>query len=160
MLETISHLAQYPNQHLLVVGVGNPLRGDDAAGLILGEKVATRLGLAYLCCEEVPENYLGEMLDNPADTILVVDAVDMNAEVGEIKLLPLEELAAESISTHNCSVSLLATVLAGVKGKEMLVLGIQPYSLGWGQDLTAAISVAIERFVAGLPEGNSAAPPQ
>ena len=157
----MNQLTQHLNQDSLVVGVGNPLRGDDAAGLILGEKVATRLGLAYLCCEEVPENYLGEMLDSLADTILLVDAVDMKAGVGEIKLLPLEELAAESISTHNCSVSLLATVLAGLKGKEVLILGIQPQSLSFGQqDLTPAVNEAVDRFVASLPEGNSADPPQ
>ncbi len=148
-------LEDYLDRDMLVVGVGNPLRGDDAAGLVLGEQVAEKLDLSYLCAEEVPENHLGEMLDSPADTILLVDAVDMKAEVGEIKLLPPEELAANSISTHNCSVSLLATVLTGVKDKKMLVLGIQPHSLGWGQQhLTPEVNEAIECFVASLPEGN------
>jgi len=92
------------------------------------------------------------MLDDPADTILLVDAVDMKQAPGEIGLLAPDELADNGISTHNCSVGLLAKVLAGVKDKQMLVLGIQPQDLRWGQPLTPQLSEAIDRFVADLPD--------
>ena len=144
-------LEDHLDRQMLVVGVGNPMRGDDKAGLILGEKVAAKLDLEYLRCEEIPENYVGKMLDNPAETILLVDAVDMKQAPGEIGLLAPDELADASISTHNCSVGLLSRVLAGVKDKQMLILGIQPESLGWGQPLTPLISNAIDHFVADLP---------
>ena len=144
-------LEEHIGHQMLVVGVGNPMRGDDEAGLILAEKVAAKLDLEYLRCEEVPENYVGKMLDDPADTILLVDAVDMKQAPGEIGLLAPDELADNGISTHNCSVGLLAKVLAGVKDKQMLILGIQPQNLGWGQPLTPQVSEAIDRFVADLP---------
>ncbi len=145
-------LADHIGRQMLVVGVGNPMRGDDEAGLVLAEKVAEKLDLEYLRCEEIPENYVGTMLDNPADTILLVDAVDMKRAPGEIGLLAPDELADAGISTHNCSVGLLAKVLAGVKDKQMLILGIQPQNLGWGQPLTPLITEAIDRFVADLPD--------
>ena len=144
-------LEEHIGHQMLVVGVGNPMRGDDEAGLILAEKVAAKLDLEYLRCEEVPENYVGKMLDDPADTILLVDAVDMKQAPGEIGLLAPDELADNGISTHNCSVGLLAKVLAGVKDKQMLILGIQPQNLGWGQPLTPQVSEAIDRFVTDLP---------
>ena len=144
-------LEEHIGHQMLVVGVGNPMRGDDVAGLVLAERVAEKLELQYLRCEEVPENYVGKMLDDPADTILLVDAVDMKQAPGEIGLLAPDELADNGISTHNCSVGLLAKVLAGVKDKQMLILGIQPQSLGWGQPLTPQVSEAIDRFVADLP---------
>ena len=144
-------LEEHIGHQMLVVGVGNPMRGDDVAGLILAERVAEKLELEYLRCEEVPENYVGKMLDDPADTILLVDAVDMKQAPGEIGLLAPDELADNGISTHNCSVGLLAKVLAGVKDKQMLILGIQPQNLGWGQPLTPQVSEAIDRFVADLP---------
>ena len=145
-------LEDYIDHQMLVVGVGNPMRGDDEAGLVLAEKVAEKLNLEYLRCEEVPENYVGEMLDNSAETILLVDAVNMKQVPGEIDLLAPDELADNGISTHNCSVSLLAKVLAEVKDKQMLILGIQPESLGWGQPLTPLVTDAIDRFVADLPD--------
>ncbi len=144
-------LEEHTGRQMLVVGVGNPMRGDDEAGLILAEKVAEKLNLEYLRCEEVPENYVGKMLDNPADTILLVDAVDMKQAPGEIDLLTPDELADNGISTHNCSVGLLAKVLAGVKDKQMLVLGIQPQQLEWGRPVTPQVRKAIDRFVADLP---------
>ena len=147
-------LEDYFDHQMLVVGVGNPMRGDDEAGLVLAEKVAEKLNLEYLRCEEVPENYVGKMLDDPADTILLVDAVDMKQAPGEIGLLSPDELADNGISTHNCSVGLLAKVLAGVKDKQMLILGIQPQNLGWGQPLTPQVSEAIDRFVADLPNSS------
>jgi len=146
-------LEEHIGHQMLVVGVGNPMRGDDVAGLVLAERVAEKLELEYLRCEEVPENYVGKMLDDPADTILLVDAVDMKRAPGEIGLLAPDELADNGISTHNCSVGLLAKVLAGVKDKQMLVLGIQPQNLAWGQPLTPQVSEAIDRFVADLPDG-------
>jgi len=76
----------------------------------------------------------------------------MKQAPGEIGLLAPDELADTSISTHNCSVGLLAKVLAGVKDKQMLILGIQPQNLGWGQPLTPLIAEAIDRFVADLPD--------
>jgi len=50
----------------------------------------------------------------------------MKQPAGEIGLFRPDELADSGISTHNCSVGLLAKVLAEIKGKQMLVLGIQP----------------------------------
>ena len=155
---TIDKLVGHGERGVLVVGVGNPLRGDDAAGLILGEQVAQKLGWEYLRSEEVPESYLGEMLASPADTILLVDAVDMQAPAGEIRMLSPDDLANNGISTHNCSIALLATVLAGLKDKRTLVLGIQPENPGWGEYLTSPVVAAIERFVAALP-GGSVPPP-
>jgi len=56
----VNLLENHINHQMLVVGVGNPMRGDDEAGLILAEKVAAKLDLEYLRCEEIPENYVGE----------------------------------------------------------------------------------------------------
>lgn len=148
----MAELERYLDPKPLVVGVGNPLRGDDAAGLVLGEKLAQKLNLAYLCCEEVPENYLTEMLDSSADTILMVDAVRLGTTPGDIKILSPEELAGDNISTHNCSVSLLASVLEKAGNKRVLVLGIQPASIGWGSHLNQSVAEAIDNFVASLPD--------
>ncbi len=152
-------LKDYLDREMLVVGVGNPLRGDDAAGLVLAEKLAAKLGLEYLRCEEVPENYLTEMLESPADTVLLVDAVNMKVATGETKVLSPDELAGANISTHNCSVNLLATVLTRIKNKEVLVLGIQPENIAWGEFLTPAVAEAIDRFVGSLPDGSDSAIP-
>ena len=136
----------------LVAGIGNPLRGDDGAGLVLGRAVAERTGNPYLECEDVPENYLAEMRNSEASTILLVDAADMGAAAGEIRLLDRHELSGCNISTHNCSLSVLADLLAEQCDKRVLLLAVQPASLQWGRRLTPRVADAIAGFVAHLPD--------
>jgi len=143
--------AIYNSDEVLVVGVGNPQRGDDAAGLVLGRALADRLGLEYLHCEEVPENYLAEMRTTPASTIIFVDAADLGADAGEIRLLQPQQLTGANISTHNCSLGLLAGLLERECNKRVVILAIQPASLQWGQPLTEPVARAIASFVATLP---------
>lgn len=134
----------------LVVGVGNPLRGDDVAGLLLGRAVAQRTGNPYLECEDVPENYLAEMHQSPAQTLLMTDAVNMGAAAGEIRLLEMAQLADAGSSTHKGSLRLLGELLSREYAKDVLVLGIQPCSLEWGAGLTEVVAEAIRRFAASL----------
>ncbi len=141
------------SNEVLVVGVGNPQRGDDAAGLVLGRALADKLGMQYLHCEEVPENYLAEMRNTPAATVMFVDAADMGVPAGEIRLLEPQQLAGSNISTHNCSLSLLAKLLTTQCNKRVVILAIQPASLEWQQCLTEPVAQAIDRFVAALPAG-------
>jgi hydrogenase maturation protease len=132
---------------LLVVGVGNPMRGDDAAGLMLGRALAHVLGVPYVQAEDVPENYLAEMRHTDAANILLVDAVDMRAEAGQISLLEPDRLGSVTISAHKGSLRLLADMLTAEYGKRVLLLGIQPASLGWGEGLSEPVCVAIDAFV-------------
>lgn len=152
--ETVGELAE---DGFLVVGIGNPLRGDDGAGLVLGRAVAARTGNPYLECEHVPENYLAEMRSSQAATIMFVDAADMAAAAGEIRLLDRHELSGCNISTHNCSLSLLADLLAEQCDKRVLLLAVQPASLAWGRPLTPQVAEAIAGFAAHLPQPDSEA---
>ena len=155
MTEARRALLELASRDVLVVGIGNPQRGDDAAGLILGRAVAERLGKPYLECEEVPENYLADMHQSPAGTVLFVDAVHMSAEAGEIRVLDLDELADPGVSTHKSSLRLLAGLLTEHYGKRVALLGIQPICLDWGKPLTEPVARAIDRFVASLCGGSS-----
>jgi len=155
MSATVESVGELAEDDLLIVGIGNPLRGDDAAGLILGRAVAERTGNRYLECEDVPENYLAEMHTTEATTIMLVDAADMGAEAGAIRLLDRHELSGWNISTHNCSLSLLADLLAEQYGKRVLLLAIQPAHLAWGERLSVQVADAIADFVVRLGDSQS-----
>lgn len=141
-------------QELLVVGVGNPLRGDDAAGLKLAEGLAQAGGFELLQCEDVPEKYTREMRTTEADTILVVDAADMGLEPGQIRLVTADRLCEVSISTHKCSLRVLARMLGEAAGKEVLLLGIQPVSVGLGRSMSEIVRERISRFLGSSEQHN------
>jgi hydrogenase maturation protease len=135
---------------LLVVGIGNPLRGDDAAGLLLGQALAAKLGVRYLQVEDVPENYLAELRLTEAKNILLVDAADMQAPAGTIRIVEPRRLSEVSLSTHKSSLRLLCDMLADAHGKQVLLLGVQPATLEWGEPISAPVAQAVNAFVDGM----------
>ncbi len=142
---------------LLIVGVGNPSRGDDGAGLLLGSAVAHTLGVGYIAGEDVPEHYTAEMRQSAAMCILLVDAVDMKMPPGHIALLRIEDLEDTSISTHKVSLAVLARLLESTGEKRVYLLGIQPGQLQWGHEVEEPLPTAVARFVAELSSAQKAA---
>lgn len=132
--------------------MGNPLSGDDAAGLLLGSAVAEALGAAYIAGEDVPEHYTDQMRAGPATQVLFVDAVNMGMPPGRIALLRIDDLDDTTISTHKVSLAVLARLIEAMSGKQVRLLGVQPQSLGWGDELTEPVRAGIERFVRALTE--------
>lgn len=139
-----------PAEQLLVVGVGNPARGDDAAGLMLGRVVAEALGAAYLAGEDVPERYSAQMRADPGTQVLFVDAVDMGMPPGHIAMVRFEDLDDTTISTHKVSLAVLARLLEDMGGKRVRLLGIQPQCLMWGSSVSEPVRAAVERFARSL----------
>jgi hydrogenase maturation protease len=125
----------------LVVGVGNPLRGDDAAGSAVAAALAARFTGRAIDAGPVPESFLGPLLDAGSRPVVFVDAVVHGAEPGAWCLVPAAELAARHASTHRSSLRLLSEFLEG-QGVRTWVLGIQPQHLDVGAPLSAPVAGA------------------
>ena len=128
---------------VLAVGVGNPMRGDDAAGLELARLLAEREACEVIIAEDVPENYLGPMLQSEAQTVIFCDAVDLREQPGAFALLDLDELAGPSLSTHNASLRLLARCLRQSGVRSVLIAAVQPQSTAWGGALSPTVRAGV-----------------
>ncbi|MFP3902623.1 MAG: hydrogenase maturation protease [Armatimonadota bacterium] len=152
MALTARELAErFAPDELLVVGVGNPIRGDDAAGMQLARKLSERYGYELLECEDVPEKWLREMRTSQAGTVLFVDAAQMSQAPGTIRLLEISQLGDITVSTHNNSLRVVGEFLMKMADKEVLFLGIQPVDIGTGRPMTEIVEKAIERFFEDAP---------
>src|SRR6478736_4064730 len=66
-----------------VLGVGNPFRSDDGAGVLVARRLASRecaLATGHLLIIEAghaPENTTGELRRFAPDLVLIIDAADM-----------------------------------------------------------------------------------
>ncbi len=56
MLDTLA--IKLPGKRTVILGVGNPLHGDDAIGPNLVDRLRGRLEATLINAGEVPENYL------------------------------------------------------------------------------------------------------
>ena len=138
----------------VVMGIGNPNRGDDSVGSMVARLLMAAQGrggatsLRVIDAEEVPEAFLGPITQLLPGAVILVDAVDMGEAPGTVALLEVDEMAGRGASTHNAPLSLLAHFLWAETGADVFVLGIQPGGLDMGalpspEILDAARAVAL-----------------
>ncbi len=136
---------------VVVMGIGNPDRGDDGAGLLVAGLLAEALPggdlpddrtVTVLMAGEVPESWLGPAVAVRPDAVLMVDAVDMGAEPGSASLLEPEDLRGGATFTHRTPLALLSKFLRRETGADVLLLAIQPRSLEWGEPMSPEVQEA------------------
>ena len=125
-----------------LVGVGNPLRGDDGVGpWIAGAVRAAVFGtnLRVVDAQDVPENFVPGIARGDCRNVVFIDAVAADGPPGTVVFGPLADFPeAESFSTHKLALSLSRKFLEAA-GKKVFLLGIVPAALDFGEGLTAEI---------------------
>jgi len=132
---------------VVVVGVGNSLRGDDGAG----SEVALRLldgGVEAIDASEVPENVVGLVAAASPDTVVLVDAVDMGAEPGAVALIERGRSREYLATTHRAPLDLVMTYLSHETGADVFLLGIQPQHVRFGIGLSGEVAAGVTSLVA------------
>jgi len=142
-----------------IMGVGHPRRGDDAAGVELVRRLAGRTRAALVEAAEVPERYLGQVIEARPSLVLLADAVDFGAAPGTVALFGADELAGDGCSTHSISLRLTMDFLAAETGAPVYLLGIQPNSLAAGAPLSSAVERSLDALVRLLADWAPSEPP-
>lgn len=141
---------------LVVVGVGNELRGDDGWGPAAVRALAAQVGPEQqgqlFDCGDVPENYLGPVIAARPETIVILDAVDFGAPAGTVRLIEFDHAAGPAISTHNAPLGLVAQVLAADSGAPVWLLGVQPAGTQFGAPLSESVRRSGAEVVEALTE--------
>lgn len=122
----------------LVVGVGHPLRGDDAVGSAIAAALESSFPARVIDAGSVPESYVGPLTAVPGRPVVFLDAVEHSATPGAWCLVPAAELRARPADTHRPSLGLLADLLAA-HGSAVWVVGVEPQRTGIGEPLSAAV---------------------
>jgi hydrogenase 3 maturation protease len=111
----------------LVMCIGNRDGGDDAVGPYVADKLKDS-GVEVIDCGTTPENYTSVVKKHNPELLVIIDAVDMGLEPGEIRIVPKEKIGVMHISTHGIPLSVLMNYLEQHVKKVMLV-GIQPKTM-------------------------------
>lgn len=148
-----------------VVGVGQELRGDDAAGVMVARQLQALLPFpdyepeenrrpAWLILDAgpAPENVTGPVRRFRPNVILFVDAADFCAAPGHVRLLNMQSLDGITAFTHALPLGLTAGYLENSLECETLVLGIQPAGDEIGQPLSLRVAESAENIAECLAE--------
>jgi len=122
--------------NVVILGIGHPLRGDDALGPCLVKRLQGHMDALCIDAGSAPENYLGKIIKASPDVILLVDAVDFHQEPGYYKILGQEEILKTGFTTHDLSPRMLIEYLTTQTKAQIYLLGVQPKDLELGQELS------------------------
>jgi len=138
---------------VLIIGIGTAYRSDDAAGLIVAERLRTRLpeGVFVITHEGEGVSLMEQMADS--DAALVIDAMSSGAEPGAIRRFDAnaQPLPAQMFrhSTHAIGIA-QAIELGRVLGKlprRLIVYGIEGQDFEAGTQLSPEVESSIDEVM-------------
>jgi len=114
----------------LVMCIGNRAGGDDAVGPYIADKL-NKLeikDLSVIDCATNPENFTSVVKKKNPNILIIIDAVDMNLEHGELRQVPKDKIGKFCISTHGLPISLIIEYLEKYV-KNIFFIGVQPKTM-------------------------------
>jgi hydrogenase 3 maturation protease len=145
-----------------VVGVGQELNGDDAAGVLVARSLAKRqravssdarrpvpISLHVIEAAHAPENCTGVIRRIGPDFVILVDAADMGDPAGTVRWLDWRDADGLTTSTHTLQPSMVARYLATELACDVALIGVQAQDTSLG----APVSVAVRRAVRTVAQG-------
>jgi len=129
---------------VVLVGIGNPLRGDDAFGPRLIERLTGKVRAVCIDAGSAPESYAGKIVKEKPDTIVLVDAVHLDKSPGEYALLGKAEILKSGFTTHDMSPHLFIEYLENQTQADIYLLGVQPKTLSIGDEMSDPVNQTLE----------------
>ena len=145
------YLAEAKN--IAVMGIGNEMMGDDAAGALVARELKKCKMQKAECRIEIfetsttPENFNGAIRKLGPDLVVMVDAADLNQEPGRIEFLDAKQMHTMMHSTHTMPLSFLAGYLEQMGTAKVIALGIQAGHIRLDQPMTREVAESVKLIV-------------
>jgi len=141
-------------RRVVLVGIGSPIRGDDAVGLKIIELLEGRklTDVLLLSTEIVPESYTGKIREFEPTHVLMIDAAHFNGEPGEGRMIPTQQIGGVTLSTHSLPLTIFADYLRKTLCSNVALLGVQYKNNGFGMGLTAEVGKGAKKIAKVLYE--------
>jgi hydrogenase 3 maturation protease len=139
----------------VIVGIGNSLRGDDGFGSALIEQIQGKVGFICIDAGSAPEKFLGVIVKEEPDTILFVDAADLDLEPGQYRILEPADIVKCGLTTHDMSSRMLIEFLENQTKANILMLGVQPQHLLLGEAMSPPLTETLDEIQMLIQEAGS-----
>ncbi|MFC2031729.1 hydrogenase maturation protease [Chloroflexota bacterium] len=143
----------------LIIGLGNPLRGDDGVGVRVVQALSTQTLPADLDVVDGGTQGLGIVsLLEGRDRVIVIDAADVGLAPGQYLRFELDEAnllgADRHVSIHAAGLrdALMLAQALKVLPEKVIIYGMQPASLDWDRELSSEVEAALPSLVAAVLE--------
>jgi hydrogenase maturation protease len=141
-------------KHVLILGLGNPLLGDEGIGVRVVEELR---GLALPDGVDVVEGGTGGLrlisLMEGYPRVIIVDAADMGQPPGQvIRFTPVEaqfKTVESPLSLHQIGLGEVLDLAEALEmaPAELIIIGIQPGRIEEGAELSVEVEAAIPQVI-------------
>lgn len=143
-------------ERLSLIGIGNELGGDDAAGVAVIQRLqavlSDRSSLQLVNAGAAPENITGAVRRFQPGAIVLFDAADFGEQPGGVSLLDWRETTGFSASTHSLPLHVFSAYLSSELDCPVFLVGIQPLHLDFDAPLSPPVEQAVDEIVANILE--------
>lgn len=146
-MDDLEHLKLHLKEKTIIVGIGNTLRSDDGAGSILASAIKEKVPFAVLTADTSPENYLGKIIKQEPENLLIIDAADFGGKPGDFRVIESQDFKTVNFfSTHNSSLTLMINYLQSHIKIDIIILIIQPKSIKFGDTLSPEVEERVKKL--------------
>lgn len=146
-MDILEHLLAHLTGKVVILGIGNTLKSDDGVGALLASRIRDKVPYTVYDAGPGPENYLGKIIKEKPDNVVIIDAVDFGGEPGEFKVVDGDDIKTVNwFSTHNASISLVINYLQSNFKVDIIVLIIQPKTIAFGDRLSQEVARTLDNL--------------
>ncbi len=128
---------------LLIVCVGNELRGDDAVGPYIAESSKSQIVNAG----ERPEAAYDIALEIKPSKVVFIDAADFGGQPGQIEIIPEDNVPSTTLSTHAIPLNAVAALIKNDMQCDIVFLGIQVKDVSVGAVMCDEVKSAADKII-------------
>jgi len=128
---------------VVVLGIGNPCRGDDAAGSLVARQIRDVPGVAAIDAQDVPENHWQQVVNQRPGTIILIDSIKLDSPAGSVAVLDKEQIAAHWPGTHRIPIGALMGFFERETHARIFLIAIQPRQTDFMQPVSAAVQASV-----------------
>ena len=121
----------------VVVSMGNPIKSDDNIGNVILDRIDVEA--TKLKAETTPENFIDKL--NGYDEIIIIDALEFEGEVGQVKRFDLDKVDDRILSTHSIPIEMFKKFLPNSK---ITIIGIKPSNIDFGEELSDELNEKLD----------------
>ncbi|MBU0502864.1 MAG: hydrogenase maturation peptidase HycI [Candidatus Omnitrophota bacterium] len=144
---------------IALLGIGSELRSDDAAGILVAKELEEIQGrikgkpeFKVFIGGTAPENVTGEIKRFKPTHLIIIDSAEAGEEPGSVMLIDPGEIGGVSFSTHALPSKIMVDYLQDSLKCVIIMLGIQPKTIKFGETVSPAIVGAVKEVVKTLKE--------
>lgn len=121
----------------VLLGIGNPLRNDDAAGSYVAQNFHHQYWV-IIDGKTAPENFSSVIKKiNPA-LLIIVDAAEIGIDPGDFRIIPDDRISELQLSTHSMPLHYFIEYLKPYC-QEIVLIGIQPQNTQIGEIISQPV---------------------